>query len=296
MKHIAISRKCFLTYFILILLIGSTQAIPFPGKAFATAGDDFDDNSKDTVKWGGDGVDGAGVLKEINQRLEYTTTGTVTASHDSVDRKWRLSRFPCNADWSVQIDVTNTTSNPNRFSSFGIDVRSVRLPNRDIEVELAQSGEFWAEFSGGKFISGFDFSDAFGPNSFGAVRIAFNSTTKVFTVYYDTDPSDGYQWTEFGSFGIAGAGGQNVRNWGLNEADQFVVYAFGYSEKMSVTSGQLYGDNFLETGEVASIATPIKGEIVPKGTAGYPVTWTTNGISGDVSSAKIFYTFGNRGI
>jgi hypothetical protein len=213
-----------------------------------------------------------------------------------VDRKWRLSRFPCNADWEVQIDVTNTTSNPNRFSSFGIDVRSVRLSNRDIEVELAQSNQFWAEFSGGKYISGFDFADAFGPNPFGAVRIAFNSTTKVFTVYYDTDPSDGYLWTEFGSFGVAGAGGQNVRNWGLNEADQFVVYAFGYSEKMSVTSGQLYGDNFLETGEIASIATPIKGEIVQKGTVAYPVTWTTNGISGFVNSATVFYTFANSRI
>jgi hypothetical protein len=69
-----------LTYFILILLTGLTAAIPFPGKAFAiTNGDDFYDNSKDSVKWGADGVDGIGVLRETNQRLEYTTPGTGTA-------------------------------------------------------------------------------------------------------------------------------------------------------------------------------------------------------------------------
>jgi hypothetical protein len=56
-----------------------------------------------------------------------------------VDRKFRATQFPYNDDWAVQIDVTNTTFDPNRFISFGIDVRSGRLPDRDIEVELAQS-------------------------------------------------------------------------------------------------------------------------------------------------------------
>jgi len=88
----------------------------------------------------------------------------------------------------------------------------------------------------------------------GAVRMAFNSTTKVFTVYYDIDPSDGYQWTEFGSFGVAGTGGTNgTRDWDLTDNDQFVAYVFGYSEKADrITSGQLYGDNFEETGGVLS--------------------------------------------
>lgn len=229
-----------------LTLAGSGLCI---GQVFAaTTGDDFDDNSKNPVKWGADEVDGKGVLTEINQRLEYTTTGKGTASHDSVDRLWRATQFPYNADWAIQIDVTNTTSS-STFNSFGIDVRSLRLPNNEIEVELGQFGEFWAEFYGGKNISGVGWASSIGPNTNGAVRIEFNSTTKVFTVYYDTDPSDGYQWTEFGSFGVAGTGGADgTRDWGLNEADQFVAYVFGYSEKMSVTSGQLYGDNFLETG------------------------------------------------
>jgi hypothetical protein len=239
-----------LTMLTIGLLIGGIPAVLIPNPAFAvTAGDDFDDDSKDLAKWGADEVDGKGELIEINQRLEYTTTGKGTATHDSVDRPWRATQFPYNADWVVQIDVTNTTSS-GLFSSFGIDVRSVRLANNDIEVELAQSGMFWAEFHGGKNISGEGWASSIGPNNIGAVRMSFDSTTKVFTVYYDIDPSDGYQWTEFGSFGVAGTGGANgTRDWGLTDTDQFIARVFGYSEKADkITSGQLYGDNFLETG------------------------------------------------
>jgi hypothetical protein len=35
---------------------------------------------------------------------------------------------------------------------------------------------------------------------------------------------------------------------------------------------------------------------VPKGTVAYEVTWITNGISENVSSATVFYTLGNSGI
>ncbi len=209
----------------------------------------------DTDKWGPDEEDGNAVLTEINQRLEYTTEGS-SASHDSLDRKWKPTRFPYNDDWEIQIDVTNTTSS-STFSSFGIDIRSVRLPDNDIEVELGQDGQFWAEFSGGTEISGEGWAAAFDYVTYGAVRIRFDSEGKIFNVDYDNNPSDGYQWTSFGSFGVAGAGGANgTRDWGLTDADQFVAYVFGYSEKMSVTSGQLYGDNFLVTGGV-ELARPV---------------------------------------
>ena len=118
------------------LLIGVTLAGLCISQVFAaTVGDDFDDAIKDSAKWGKDEVDGKGVLTEINQRLEYTTTGKGTASHDSVDRPWRATRFFYDTDWAVQIDVANTTSS-GPFSSFGIDIRSVRLPDNEIEVEL----------------------------------------------------------------------------------------------------------------------------------------------------------------
>ena len=232
------------------LLIGLTLAVFSSSQVLAqVAGDNFNDNSMDTDKWGPDEEDGNAVLTEINERLEYTTEGS-SADHDSVDRMWKPTRFPYSANWEIQIDVTNTTSS-STFSSFGIDIRSVRLPDNDIEVELGQDGLFWAEFSGGKQISGEGYAAAFDDDTYGAVRIEFDSGDKIFNVYYDSDPTNDYQWTWFGSFGVAGTGGTHgTRNWGLTDTDQFIAYVFGYSEKMSVTSGQLYGDKFLVTGGV----------------------------------------------
>ena len=39
-------------------------------------------------------------------------------------------------------------------------------------------------------------------------------------------------------------------DWGLNDADRFIAYVFGYSNKMIVYDGEMYGDNFKEDGGV----------------------------------------------
>src|SRR5262249_41008337 len=86
----------------------------------------------------------------------------------------------------------------------------------------------------------------------GAVRMSFNSTTKVITVFYDLNVADGYQWVEFGSFGVAGPGAPTTgdTDWGLADTDQFPIYVYGFSTFMVVTSGQMYADNFIESGGV----------------------------------------------
>jgi hypothetical protein len=48
--------------------------------------------------------------------------------------------------------------------------------------------------------------------------------------------------------------------------------------------------------EVVTITAPVAQEIVPGGTLGYAVTWTTNGTKSPPSSAKVFYTYGSSGI
>jgi hypothetical protein len=70
-----------------------------------------------------------------------------------------------------------------------------------------------------------------------------------------------------------------------------------------------YNDNNVKVGadisyvpftiEVASITAPtatVPITIVPKGSLAYPVTWITNGISGVVTDAKVYYTFGSSGV
>jgi hypothetical protein len=255
------------------LLIGFSPAVFTSHCAFADGTDDFNDNSKDPALWGLDEIKGQGQLNEVNGRLEYTTTGSGTIL-DSSDRRWIATKFPYNGDWTIQIDVTNTASSPT-FNSFGIVVESARLPDNEIEIELGLSGLFWAEFRGGTLISGDDTALYFGPNTHGAVLLSFDSTSKVFTVYYDSDPSDGYQWQQFGSFGVVNtATAVNVRNWGLNESDQFIAYVFGYSERISVTSGEMYGDNFQELGGITPPPPELSG---PIGTTGTEITITGSG-------------------
>ncbi len=74
------------------------------------------------------------------------------------------------------------------------------------------------------------------------------------TAYYDTDPSDGFQWVDLGSFGLGAVGGGTLGNgdWGMAPTDQFFFSIYGYSALMSVSVGQMELNNFSETGGVAS--------------------------------------------
>jgi hypothetical protein len=221
------------------------------------AGDNFNDNSKDRRKWGKDEVTGHGVMTEINQRLEYRCgTGT---TQDGVDRSWVLTGFPYNADWVVKIDAVNLTSPSaiNQVSSFGIDLFSPRLPDNEIYAELYASrlgGQlargFYTELFSVAPIVGETWADSgdLGVTS-GAVLIVFGSTEKVITVYYAINPGDGYQWVQCGSFGVSGATGKNGNtDWGLTDTDQLALTVYGYSERMTITAGKLFGDNFMEYG------------------------------------------------
>ena len=55
------------------------------------------------------------------------------------------------------------------------------------------------------------------------------------------------------------------------DADYFKAYVFGYSENMDVNSGELYGDNFGETGGIPLPPTEL---VVNEGTTGTEITIT----------------------
>jgi hypothetical protein len=241
----------------LFLSIGMIQMFS-SSKTFA-AGDDFSDNAKDPAKWGNDIVSGNGVLTEKNQRLEYTCAAP-SLGDDDVDRPWVLTRFPYNADWEIQIDTFNITSPSLAFqvNSFGFQILSPLSAQNNINVELYSSA-----LGGGPARNGFDTnldtndvtvatSDTGGLSvTNGAVRMVFTAATKIITVFYDLDISDGYQWVQYGDFGLAGAGGiDGNTDWGLSDTDQFSALVYGFSQGMSITSGQMSGDNFLDTGGI----------------------------------------------
>jgi hypothetical protein len=245
-------------------LIGFSPVVFIAHQAFADGTDDFNDNSKDPALWGLDEVKGQGQLNETNGRLEYTTTGSGT-NLDSSDRPLRR-RFPYNAPWTIQIDATNTTSG-SQWSSFGINVESSKDGGDSIEVELAASSGAWSEFyENGESIA---FAPGTAPGTFATIQMSFNNTSKVISVAYWT----GASWFVFGTFGVSalGGGSNGNANWGLIDTDYFKAYVFGYSEGITASSGELYGDNLGETGGIALPPTEL---VVNEGTTGTQIRIT----------------------
>jgi hypothetical protein len=245
-------------------MIGFTPVVFISSQAFADGLDNFNDNSKDPALWGTDKLKGQGQLNEINGRLEYSTSGSWT-SEDSSDRPLRR-RFPYNASWEITLDVTNTASVVGvQWGSFGINIESSLDGEDEIEVELAASSMVWSEFhENGNYIG-----DAFGfaPSTTATIRMSFNHLTQVFTVSYFNGT-----WIDFGTFGVNGSGGfDGNANWGLTNSDYFKAYIFGYSTGIAVTSGEIYGDNFQETGGVPIPPTEL---VANEGTTGTEITIT----------------------
>jgi hypothetical protein len=267
------------------LLIGLSPVVFTAHFAFADGGDSFNDNSKDLTKWGTEIVSGRCVLEEINSRLEYTCE-KASPNFDQVILPWVLTELPYNTDWEMQIDTTNNTvlTENYQWTGFGLGIMSQYSDRDAIYADLYASTYgglppikgFWAELDAGANTVGSADTGGLGvTNGAGAIRLRFNSTTKVIRVDYDIDPSNGYQWVEYGSFGVGGSGGNNGNaDWGLTGTDKFRAFVYGYSESITITSGQLYGDNFLETGGVAPLPAVLS---VSEGTLGTRLTFTGTG-------------------
>jgi hypothetical protein len=263
-----------------------------PSLAFADGSDSFNDNSKDTTKWGNDVPLGAGVLTETNQRLEFTCNNA--ASEGDTLRPWILERFPVNANWAVQVDTANSTV-PALFGQVNSGGFRLSHPtNADSEIYL----ELYAVAGGKGFVGNLKTDDVEVGNAdtttlvgdvavMAAVRMEYDGLSRVATCFYDLDATDGYQWTEFASYGLAGAGGTTANtDWNLSSTQQFSVYVYGYSAGMTVSSGQLYLDNFVETGGVPSGGGPAP---VPTGSFGFSFP-TANALLTAIASITGNYT------
>src|SRR5689334_6874316 len=123
-----------------------------------TIGDDFNDNLKNTSKWGADEIIGHGLLTESGGRLHYScSSGT---GDDDFIREWIWSSMPYNADWEMQMDViNNTTLSSSSENSFGIKIRSPFTSDNEVFAELYAS-----KTGGGAQIKGFHGELETGPN------------------------------------------------------------------------------------------------------------------------------------
>lgn len=227
--------------------------------AGADGNDNFNDNSKDPTKWGTDDVTGNGLLTESGQQLRYTCgSGSLT---DDSSRPWNLTRFPYNANWEIVIQAFNSTSPapPFQVNSMGITLESPLAADDFLYHELynsalggpARTGTNADMTADGVSLGGGDSSTL--ATQAVLLRMVWNGSTKVLTCFYDINPADADNWIELASFGLSAAGGGASANadWGLADTDRFFISVYGYSVGMPVSAGQMYLDNFSETGGIA---------------------------------------------
>jgi hypothetical protein len=279
-----------------------------PACAQIDGSDDFNDNMVDPAKWSSDFVVGNGQLLETNQQWEYIVPSPNPLDVDEVERPWNLNQPTYTNDWEMFWDVNNTATPTvvGHLATIGFDVFNPGDPTDYLYVELYSSALTMLPVSRG-FKAGFvvdnvDLNDAStgladisDPSIMaGALRLVFNSNTKVFTAFADRDgPTNGYRWEKLGSFGVAGAGGSITNgNWGMTNGSMFNVAVYGYSFGLPIPGGQMHGDNFVartSTGAAPTLVSGLSSNL-------FQLRWPQDAMAFELESNPVLATNGWTGV
>jgi formylglycine-generating enzyme required for sulfatase activity len=243
---------CFTFLFIIAAMYTNTQAA-----ANFSGSDDFNDNSVDSAKWGTDFVDPVvpphGVLREINQRLEFSNDAGIDTF---TFRPWLLNSGSYVEDWEVRTDVhLGELTLPNEShldvgfyvyrsvgmctgmqipaNVFGLTLDQYRFGASERAIYTSALLDC-AEVERGAEISTLS-NDA-------SLRITFDSKAKILTAWYDENgPVDGLHWIVLDSMRIDAPD----NNWLMNDTSNFGVM-LGCSTGAGAVpgTGQAYCDNF----------------------------------------------------
>jgi hypothetical protein len=240
--------------------------------------DDFNDNSKDTNRWGPVVTQGCcGLLTETNGRLEFTkSSGTSSAL---VSQPWILNFGSYTQNWEVQIDASMPQLGfPESVFGLGLISGTNLASGNRLQMSLFESSSegrfFLMRFgtNGGSFDRAGQVATT---STFAGLRIAFDASTKVLSAFYDEDgPVNGYSWTLLGSTNISTA-------WSMTSTDVFGIFVFGRAEADVVAStNNLFGDNFCTFSETApSVVINLAGGNVV-------LSWSTNAPGYHLQSAS----------
>lgn len=241
--------------------------------SFADNADNFNDNSKDSSKWGADIGTANGALDETSQRLQFTCASA--GPENNSERPWKLTRLPYNADWEIQFDTYNGTTPvlDGQVSSMGVTILSPLSGGDYLYHELYRVSHGGSAATGVNSDLITDDASVGGEDSGDlavnrvTLLVRWDSKNKVLECHYDKNPAEGFQWIKLASMGLSGAGGTSANtDWGMDSKDQFFVSIYGYSAFMKVKAGEMYLDNFSERGGV----TPDQTER-PKPTGRFPL-------------------------
>lgn len=185
-----------------------------------TFSDDFNDNSKDTAKWGTDIVPAGRFSEEGNSLVWWLDGNPSMVVTGSAQRPWILNQLPYDRDWTVQV-VAEPSCPCNAVGEAlanGLLVSSVSDPSDQIQITTydTRTGPITRQYStiADLISNGITSSHTVVPASptLGSMlRLGFNSTTKVIQAQIATFtpavPGSNLVFTTISSFGIAGSGG-----------------------------------------------------------------------------------------
>src|ERR1035437_5593655 len=108
----------------LMLAVAVVASCGSPALAALSGSDNFNDNTKDTSKWGADTTAGAGVLTETNGRLEFNNGGISNPSGDIALRPWILNSVTYAEAWNAQVDLgLSGVTSASIFDQAGMQLR-----------------------------------------------------------------------------------------------------------------------------------------------------------------------------
>jgi len=251
-------------------------------RANLNGSDDFSLNSIDTTKWTTPVfTKNAGFLTQTNGRLAYTTVGAAT-TFDLASLPWKSNFGSYTQDWDVQVDVNLPilALNANQQVIFGLVVcpgknAGTILTDRFFVSLDQHSNEHFFLTSLATNNSSTEVATHATASTNGAVRIAFDASSKVLSAFYDENgPVCGYSWTPLGATNVPAS-------WNMSATSVFGVQLFGISFSLPVaSSNSVFGDNFC----ASSGATPRLG--ITPGNGKVVISWSTNAPACHLESAS----------
>lgn len=213
--------------------------------------DDFEDNAVDPLKWTVFTPFGSGSLVEDGGNLHFNSTGSGTEYQYYA---WADANY--DEDFELVFRVGNTTL-PESFGEFaGIGVEIYPAGSTTTRLNLRLGSYYVSSFGPSRDVLANFFVGSVSiptlpvqPASIfpkaAALRLVYDATDKVFTVFYDANPTDGVQWTQLSSFGIsAAAKGANNTDFGMSPGSQFDVYVYARTDNLDADFGDLLLDDF----------------------------------------------------
>jgi hypothetical protein len=222
----------------------------------SSGSDDFNDNSQSLTNWGADiyYLTAHPQLTETNGRLEYTTPGD--APHCQVMRPWILTYGSYLSDWEAHVDLNLgdvvLTQNGSHVemnlmvAQEAYDLSKIDFLYISLDLYRNSSGQVTRDLSVYLWTNGVEvlprLPELLTSSQNVAVRIAFDSSNKTLTAFYDGDGSaNGYQWTPLATNRVDVGG----FSWSMNATSRFQIFLGASSERIAVnSSAQVFADNF----------------------------------------------------